>query len=89
MIWAQQLPDDAWMQQLLGPYGVLVLLVLMVWSLIKNKPWLVPGHQYRDMLAERDRYREINQRLTDVLMKGTDTTKSAVELAKQTVRDSS
>lgn len=87
MTFAQQLPDLSW-DLLLGPYGTLVLLLAILVALIKDKPWLVPGHTYRDMQLERDRYREINELLIKLQPKALGATQSAVELAKKTVGDS-
>ena len=88
-IWAQQAPSPeitTWVQSIIfGPIGAGVLLVAALYGLLKKDPWLVPGHQFRDMQANWESERELNRRMTDVLIKGSHVTQSAVELVKQTV----
>jgi hypothetical protein len=89
VLWAQQAPSPEvtqWVQSIVfGPVGAGMLLVAALYGLLKKDPWLVPGHQFRDMVIERDRYRDINQRMIDALIRGGHVTLSAVELAKKTV----
>jgi hypothetical protein len=85
-LWAQALPDvpTQWFTYILGPYGAVVVLLILLFLLLTQRPWgLIPRHHYLEMKAERDHYRDTNRHMIGGLIQGGHLTIQAVELAKK------
>lgn len=70
--------DPDWMTQAIGPFGALVLALLALFGII-IKGWLVPGWVHRDVVRERDLYREL-------ALKGVSAAESTAQVAAQVAK---
>lgn len=62
-----------WFDQVLGPYGVVVLLLVLFIAMVRG--WLVSGTQHKQVLKERDEWR-------DVALKGLSKGEELVEIVR-------
>lgn len=78
-------PTDAQsiLDALLGPTGVLAGLVFFIWAAAKDKPLIVFGWVYRDMEADRNRWRDAATRSTTLAHSGADLAREAVDVVKR------
>lgn len=59
--------------RLLGPQGMVVLIILILYGVVKETPWWVPGHIYRKKEKELETVHELVMTSTTLMKRSVDT----------------
>ena len=81
-----QMPPDVktWLDYLLGPQGLVVGLLFVLWAAFKDRPFVVSGAMYREMQADRDRWMEAAMTNTRLAQGSVNVTREAVATVRET-----
>ncbi len=80
------MPTDSklWLDYLLGPQGLVVGLLFILYAAFKDKPFVVSGSMYREMKADRDRWMDAAVTNTRLAQGSVKVTQEAVATVRET-----